>query len=778
MIGKTVSHYKILEKLGEGGMGVVYKAEDTKLDRHVAIKFLPPHLQADEKARTRFIHEAKAASSLEHPHICAIHEINETPEGQTFIVMPCYKGETLQERLERGPLEIDEALEIASEVASALSKAHDAGMIHRDIKPGNIFVTADGVVKIMDFGLAKLAGQTKVTRTGMTLGTVAYMSPEQARGEEIDHRTDIWSLGVVLYEMLTGQQPFRGEYEPAVIYSIMNEEPEPVTSTRRDVPLMLEDIIEKTLAKDPVKRYQTMDELLTDLGTQRDHITLGIKERRFTVMRKFRRRKRLSVGVAVVVVIALAAVLIQVFYSPGMGIDSLAVLPFANLSGDEAQEYFADGMTESLISEVGQISALRVISRTSVMRFKQTDKSPQEIAQMLNVDAFVEASVARTADRIRIAASLYRVEPEEQLWSDTYNREGRDVAIVLSEVTRAIADRIEVALTPEEEERLTRVRTVDPEAYDAYLKGRYHANALSLYKAIEHLKRAIDIDPTYALAYSALADCYSFLCLNTLMPHDEAAPKAIAAVKKALELDDGLGDAHGAYANTKFLLEWDWWGPDESFKRAIELSPNSWKIHMDYSTYLAIIGRGDEAIAQVKRAIELDPLAPTNDMLLIWTYYIVGRYDEAIAEGEKRFGETPELVLAWAYAKKQMYKEAVAQCDSLIPLFGKVDDDAAVWVDVVGIGTIGGIYGMAGKPEKAREMLALLMAVAQERPVDAYYVACLYDGLGDRDKTLEWLERAYDDKSPSMMYLKGGFSHLAGDPRYQDLLQRVGIPPD
>jgi tetratricopeptide (TPR) repeat protein len=320
------------------------------------------------------------------------------------------------------------------------------------------------------------------------------------------------------------------------------------------------------------------------------------------------------------------------------------------------------------------------------------------------------------------------------------------------------------------------VRTVDPEAHDAYLKGRYYANALSpeaLNKAVENLNRAIYLDPTYAPAYSALADVYNFMCLNTLIPHEEAAPKAIAAAKKALELDDAFGDAYGARANIRFFLEWDWWGPDELYRRGIDLNPNSWKIRMDYSSYLVIIGQGDDAIAQVERAIELDPITPTNDMLLVWTLYMAGRYDEAIAEGKKRFGDAPDIILAWAYAKKQMYAEAVAFCDSILPLIGQVDGE-----DVVIVGTAGWIYGLAGQTEKAHEMLALLLEAAEEQPVDAYYVATAYAGLDNRDKTLEWLERAYEQRSPSMMALKLMFSHLSEEPRYQDLLRRTGIPAD
>jgi serine/threonine protein kinase len=470
MIGQTISHYRILEEIGGGGMGVVYKAEDTKLKRIVALKFLPPELTRDKEAKTRFIHEAQAASALQHNNICSIHEIDETPDGRLFISMDCYEGETLKDKIANGPLPLEEAMDIAFQVAAGLSEAHAAGMVHRDIKPANTIVTDKGDVKILDFGLAKLAGQTKVTKTGMTVGTVAYMSPEQAKGDETDSRSDIWSLGVMLYEMLADRLPFRGEVEPAMLYSIMNEDPEPVTTIRGDVPIGVEDIIEKALAKERANRYETMDALLSDLATQRDQITLGIKERRFRAMRSLKRRKRLAVGTVVVAVLVAAAVLVQVFHTRSMAIDSVAVLPFANLSGDEEQEYFSDGMTVALIKELGQIRALTVISRTSVMQFNKTDKPLPEIARELNVDAVVEASVLRSGDQVRITAQLIRANPERQMWAESYERDARDVLSLQSEVARAIAGEIQVTLTRHEQERLASVRPIDPEAYELYLR--------------------------------------------------------------------------------------------------------------------------------------------------------------------------------------------------------------------------------------------------------------------------------------------------------------------
>jgi serine/threonine protein kinase len=529
MLGKTISHYKILEKLGEGGMGVVYRAMDTRLKRTVALKFLPPELTRDANAKERFIHEAQAASAPDHPNICTIHEIDETNEGQIFIAMACYEGESLQAMIRRGPLGLDEAVRIASQAARGLAKAHERGIIHRDVKPGNILVTEDGLAKIVDFGLAKLATQSRLTRLGTTVGTVMYMSPEQASGKEADERSDIWSLGVVLHEMATGSPPFSGEHEQAIIYSILNQAPEQVGRLLPEAPKDLERILGKALAKEPAERYQRMSDLAADLELLRESLPSRTKSR--TVPAGRASRPRLWIGIAGVIVLAALALFIgrPYFFKPReKPITSVAVLPFQNMSADPEQEYFSDGMTEAIIKELSQIKALRVISRTSVMRYKKTDKSLPEIARELGVDAVVEGSVLRADNEVRITAQLIAADPEKHLWAEDFTRSLENILALQSEVAQAIAREIKVAVTPQEKERLTASRPVDPEAHEAYLKGKYFLGKSGLpnwHKSIEFFQQAIDRDSTYALAYAGIAEAYDALGSAGAQPPLEAWPK-------------------------------------------------------------------------------------------------------------------------------------------------------------------------------------------------------------------------------------------------------------
>ncbi len=633
VIAKTISHYKILEKLGQGGMGVVYKAEDTKLKREVAIKFLPRQIAASEKERKRFKIEAQAAAALNHPNIATIYAIEEI-DDEMFIVMEYIEGQELKDIVGNGrdrSLPIEDVVDYATQIAAGLQAAHEKDVTHRDIKSANIMVTDKGQVKIMDFGLAKVAGGQHLTKSGMTVGTVAFMSPEQAQGIAVDRRTDIWALGVVFYEMLTGEQPFKGDYEQAVIYSIMNEEPEPLTGLRTGVPLELERIVDKCLEKQASDRYQHADELIVDLQRVRRDSHSGSLKHSVTVSKRQAKNRLILVGSTLLLLALLFIVGLQLFKDRGGGIESLAVLPLVNIANDAEQEYFVEGMTEILIAELSKIKALRVISRTSVMQYKDTRKPLSEIADELGVDAVVEGSVLRADDRVRITVQLIEANPERNLWAEVYDRELRDILTLSSEVTQAIVQEIRATLTPEEKHRLTSARPINPEAHEAYLKGRYHWNkrtAESLNKAIEYFLQAVEIDSNYALAYAGLADAYYLLPFAGDKPPREAVPKAKAAAMKALEFDESLAEAHVSLAGAAGAYDWDWSRSEMGFKRAIELNPGYATAHHWYGLYLMRLGRYDEAISEITRAQELDPLSVPINGFAATIYYVAGRPGE------------------------------------------------------------------------------------------------------------------------------------------------------
>jgi serine/threonine-protein kinase len=755
-------------------MGVVYKAEDMKLKRTVALKFLPPELTRDKDAKTRFIHEAQAASALQHHNICAIHDIGETDDGHMFIVMDCYDGETLKEKIARGPLAVDEAIDIVSQVAEGLAKAHATGMVHRDIKPANIMITSDGVVKILDFGLAKLAGQTKVTKTGTTVGTVAYMSPEQARGDETDSRSDIWPLGVVLYEMMRGRLPFRGEVEPAMLYAIMNEDPEPVMTLRGDVPHGVEAIIEKALAKERARRYGTMDEFLSDLEAQRDQITLGIKQRRFRAMRGFKRRKRLTTGAVTIVALVAAVVLVQVFHNGDMTIDSIAVLPLEDLSGDPAQEYFADGMTDALIAELTKIGALDVISRTSVMRYKETDKPLPQIARELGVTVVVEGSVLRDGERVRITAQLIHASTDRHLWADNYDRDFGDILILTSEVARAIAHEIQVILTPREQLQLAGARPVNPVAHDLYLKGKYYyykATKEGDEKAINYLQQAIEADSNYAPAYARLAAAYMWYSYDGHLSPEETYPICSRLIEKALEIDDTLAEAHMVLAGVKYHLDWDWVGADAEYKRALELDPNLGEYRGQYAFFLLATGRFEEAIAEAERTLHLDPVALWPNKNLSYMYYHARQYEQAVLQWQQMIDLELDVTTAYrglvrTYEAMGRYEDAVKFKKKVFALWGEPSQRIAA---------LDSTFSESGPKGYWMWHLERLTGEYDRYPI---LIAMYYAQLGERDQAFAWLEKAYEKHAGQLFLLKVDplWDPLRDDSRYHDMLRRVGFP--
>ena len=757
-------------------MGVVYKAEDTKLRRTVALKFLPPELEESPEAGERFIREAQAAAALSHPHICTIHEISEE-KGQSFIVMEYIQGQSLRQKILKGPLDQTEALNIAVQVAEGLEEAHKKRIVHRDIKPGNIMLTEKSTAKVMDFGLAKVFGGSLITREAKTMGTVAYMSPEQAKGEVVDHRTDIWSLGVVLYEMITGQLPFKGEYDQSMIHSILNREPEPITKIRKDLSSGLEQVIYKTLAKNPYNRYQSMEDFTDDLkavaeGLKPIRAKAGLFRGRILGLKKI----YAYAGLACIVILAVLAIL---FLPPKrvQKFDSVAVMPLENLSGDPEQDSLAESIHDDLITNLAGLSGLKtVIARRTVMRFKGKDTPPKEIAQELHIKALITGALRRSGDSVRVTAQLINPVIGSQVWAHSYERDMRDVTSLENEIVAAVAREMNLQLTPQERSRLASARTVNAEAYVAYTKGRFYLNKLTpegLQKGLDYMQQAIDKDPTNPLPYAALALGYCRIGHGTSPPPDAFA-RAKAAALKAEELGGTLAETEAALAQIKLFKEWDWAGGGQALQHALALNPSLSDAQRMYSWYLVLVGRKDEGIAAMKRAIELDPLTPLWSSDLGWQCWSAGRYEEAMDAAQKALELNPDFdqglhLLGYLYAEKGMFKEAIEAHQKL----GAVSPRWR-W-DLVRT------FALAGRKDEARKMLAELLA-GEPKPtgalVDGWLLPAVYVALGEKDEAFRWLEAAVKERNSFIPWMRENpnFAHLRSDPRFQDLVRYMKLP--
>ncbi len=746
MIGKTISHYQILEKLGEGGMGVVYKAQDTKLDRIVALKFLPKHLLRDEEAKTRFVHEAKAASALDHQNIATIYEIDEA-QGECFISMACIEGKSLKELIKDKEIEgwdIGKIIDVGIQMGEGLSKAHQKGIVHRDIKSDNVMLTNEGLVKIMDFGLAKLKGVPKVTKTGTTVGTVAYMSPEQAQGKDVDHRSDIFSFGVVLYEMMTGQLPFKGDYEQAVIYAILNETPEPVRSLRTEVPTELELIVNKALAKSQDSRYHNAGDILIDLRKLKKELELMASEEHPSATKA----------------------------QP-----SIAVLPFTNLSADKEQEYFCDGMAEEIINALTHVEGLRVVARTSAFAFKDEKQDVRQIGKKLNVETLLEGSVRKAGNRLRISAQLINVADGYHLWSERYDRNMEDVFAIQDEISLAIVNRLKPKLLGEEKARLVKRYTDNLEAYNLYLKGRYHWNRRTpegINKAIKYFHQVTEKDPGYALAYAGLADCYSMLEQARALPAKEAFPEAKEMAAKALEIDETLAEAHNSLAYVRWKYDWDWVGAEREFLRAIELNPNYATAHQWYAVYLAEMGRTDESIKEIKKAQELDPLSLIINVASASILTCARQYNQAIEQCQKVLDMDPNfslthLPLGWIYEQKEMYEEAIKEYLKAEAFFGRLSPEE--------VAALREAYAVSGWRGYWQKHLDILKQQSKQRHVAASDIAWDHVHLGEKDQAFKWLEKAYQERDPVLCSLKTDpiFDSLRSDPKFKALLKKMGL---
>ena len=769
--------YKIIAEIGRGGMGVVYKAEDTKLKRTVALKFLPPELTHIPEVKERFVREAQAAAALDHPNICTVYEFDEAEET-TFISMAYIEGQSLKKKSDSGPLELDEALKIAMQVAEGLQEAHKKGVVHRDIKSANIMVDERGQANIMDFGLARMTGTTMLTQEGTTMGTIAYMSPEQSKGEPVDQRTDIWSLGVVIYEMITGEQPFKGHYEQAIVYSILNEDPRPIDSNRDDIPPELTPVITKALSKDPDNRYQTIRELLSDLRTFISKEQIPRSYEGSKISKKLFQRWQIAALSALILLIISILYFVQPFRSDSQILKSLVVLPFDNYTGSEELEYFVAGMHSSLIEDISKISALRVISKTTSNAYKDVKKSISEIASELSVDAVVEASVLSLGDSVRIQVKLVSAFPQEQqLWVQDYYEDKSQILNLYNKITKEISKEINVLLTPQEESLLAKSRTVDKEVYDSYLKGHQYLDDTSLEslnKAKEYFNIAIEKDPDWAPLYSGLAVVWVSIVQMGFESADIAGPKIFENLNKALELDPNNANSHFVSGMIAFLTEWDWEKAEMELLKALAANPSDAMSRVIYAQLLGCLQRPGESLTQGRLGIELDPLNPLVEVFYAAALSGIGDFKTALAYGEKVTAVDPGNFLA-----NNLIEVAAFRCRD----YNKVME-AAKYVFAakeVDFKEVERIFGETGFVAAYEEILRQLEVLAQKGYFSPVEMAYRYMMVDQPDKAMEWIEKGFEVRDPAMPYIATHLflcEPLFDNPRFIEIVQKMNLPFD
>ncbi len=801
MLGQTISHYRIEEKLGGGGMGVVYRALDLRLGRSIALKFLPPELVRDPMALERFQREARAASGLNHPNICIIHEIDQF-EGQPFIVMELLEGQPLKQVITGKALPGAQILEITIQIADALEAAHDSGIIHRDLKPANIFLTKRGQAKVLDFGLAKLvpaarqipqdvgpaamptmSGIEHLTSTGVALGTVAYMSPEQARGEELDRRSDLFSLGAVVYEMATGRLAFGGGTTAVVFEAILNRTPLPASRVNPELIPDLGWIAAKLLEKDRKLRYQSAAELQADLKrVKRDTESAGVPTFSPRKGSNVPWRKPAIVAAAVVLVLLLLVVLLPHRWRDRLlggedHIHAIAVLPFVNVGADPNIEYLADGVTEGIISSLSRVPELRVMARSTVFSYKGREVNAQKVGKELNVDAVLLGRVTQRGDTLMIQTDLVNVADGSELWGDQFNRKVSDLIAVQGDIAKEIYDNLRPRIVGADEvSRVAKHDTENPEAYQLYLQGLFYWNKWTedgFRKATDYFNQAVEKDPSYAQAYAGLADTYNFLGESGYTPPQQVWQNAKSAAMQAVKLDDSLPEAHISLGLVRESYDWDWSGAESEFKRAIQLNPNNSSGHQWYGDFLTRIGRFDEARIELKKAQELDPLSLLTNTSLGRLLYFTRQYDEAALQLTKTLDMDPKFVPAQhaieaAYAQNGMFKEAVAERQKVLTLSGNPDLAASIGED----------FNASGYPGVLKSWLEGLTEVSKHGYVSSYNMAQIYARLGDKSQTLASLEQAYHERDSNLTYVKvePAFDDVRSDPRFQKIVQQLALP--
>jgi serine/threonine-protein kinase len=803
MLPESFSHYRIIRQLGKGGMGEVFLAEDTRLNRKVALKILPPQSGDDPTLSKRFVREGRAAAAITHPNVAQIFDVGDEG-GIHFIAMEYVEGRPLADLIRNGPLDTPRLLDFATQIADGLDEAHSRGVVHRDIKPENIVVTARERLKILDFGLAKLSRTKQAgpdsatdyrTESGIVMGTVNYMSPEQALGRNTDHRTDLFSTGVTLYALATGRRPFDGGSSTETIDRIVHAHPDAIARYNYSVPAELERIVRKCLEKDPERRYQSARDLLVDLrNLQRAEdpsaAVVASNDQRTSVLPATTRRinsRRLAVGSAALVVAALIAVLVMRRLDSGSSelaataareISAIAVLPLTNLSPQPGQEYIVDGLTELLTTELAKLPSLKVIAPGSVegYRDEKTRKLP-EIARKLRVQGLVQGTVMESGERIRITAQLVDGPSETVLWADTFEGTRGGLFDLQSDVARAIATRIQGRLTPMLQERFKPPRAIAAAASQLYLKGRYEWNKRSpdaMKQARDYYEQALQIDPNFALAYAGIADYYSVLPFYSSFAPHETFPKAKEAVVKALQLDPSLAEAHASLAYIKVYYERDWPGADVDFRRALELRPSHADLHHRYSRYLTTLGRHEDALSEIRRAQELDPLSQLLHANVAMIYYFARRYDEAIGALQRTLELDPKFPTAhWglglSYQQKGMMTESVQALEKARDLSPR---------SVNTLASLAHAYAVAGSRAKARQILEELQRQAKGKYVSAFQFALIHVGLGENDEAMRWLEQANVERATLLTYVNRDprFDPIRDDPRFRDLVQRIRLP--